>query len=717
MPKRNHRILSTCCAVLLPAIASMHGLQASEADSLRRLLPDMDKAERLTTLETLLELSYETDDTAYQLRCANELIGEARRQHNAMEEANALAHRATIYYNNDMNDSVFAVLPADLARIRAFGLGNEHTRQVYYEIWAHIANTYVFAGQNNLAIHETMNMFDDAKNHDDSFGMGIAYGIMGTAYANLRSFDQSIDAFQKSLALLSSQDPLPPILPDTYAYFGNALNDMKAYDELQRLTYRWKEDLDRFMAQHQLMDNPIADVYLSYYHMACVQAALGQQKLEQAEEQLALARTHILTLESFHGGKWLYYTAQLNLQAGRFDKALAYNNLRLEQLATQSDQSVVVMVRQQRAEIMERLHRYEEAARLYRSIYLLNDSLNAQDTKAQLNEMNTIFQVNELEMEKERAQMRFIYIALTIIAVALGVILFFRMRSARKLQQAHAKLQTAYADLQAANEVIEQTTAAKERIESELRIARQIQMGMVPATFPTLPDLFLYASMTPAKEVGGDLYDYLFAESATDTPASRKLYFCLGDVSGKGVPASLFMSQATRLFRALAKQGLMPAEIATRLNDELTENNDNGMFVTMFIGLADLDSGHLHFCNAGHNPPVLIRNGKALFLEMEPNAPIGLWPGLDYEGEQIESIADVPMLIYTDGLNEAENQQQEQFGDDRLLELLQQTPFVSARQTIDMLKNEVEKHRDGAEPNDDLTMLCLEIKKNCTTKT
>jgi serine phosphatase RsbU (regulator of sigma subunit) len=301
--------------------------------------------------------------------------------------------------------------------------------------------------------------------------------------------------------------------------------------------------------------------------------------------------------------------------------------------------------------------------------------------------------------------------------VALGVILFFRMRSARKLQQAHAKLQTAYADLQAANEVIEQTTAAKERIESELRIARQIQMGMVPATFPTLPDLFLYASMTPAKEVGGDLYDYLFAESATDTPASRKLYFCLGDVSGKGVPASLFMSQATRLFRALAKQGLMPAEIATRLNDELTENNDNGMFVTMFIGLADLDSGHLHFCNAGHNPPVLIRNGKALFLEMEPNAPIGLWPGLDYEGEQIESIADVPMLIYTDGLNEAENQQQEQFGDDRLLELLQQTPFVSARQTIDMLKNEVEKHRDGAEPNDDLTMLCLEIKKNCTTKT
>jgi serine phosphatase RsbU (regulator of sigma subunit) len=209
--------------------------------------------------------------------------------------------------------------------------------------------------------------------------------------------------------------------------------------------------------------------------------------------------------------------------------------------------------------------------------------------------------------------------------------------------------------------------------------------------------------MVPAKEVGGDLYGYLLLED--------KLYFALGDVSGKGVPASLFMAQATRLFRTLAAQEMMPAEICTRINDALSgEDNERGMFVTMFMGLVDLKTGHLIFCNAGHNPPVLITEGKSEFIEMIPNAPIGLWPGLEYEGEEIESIMDTPLFIYSDGLNEAENREQEQFSDERLLDLLATTPFESAQQTISMLSSEVEKHRDGAEPNDDLTMLCVKVR-------
>jgi serine phosphatase RsbU (regulator of sigma subunit) len=186
----------------------------------------------------------------------------------------------------------------------------------------------------------------------------------------------------------------------------------------------------------------------------------------------------------------------------------------------------------------------------------------------------------------------------------------------------------------------------------------------------------------------------------------------LGDVSGKGVPASLFMAQATRLFRTLAAQQMMPAEICTRINDALSgEDNEAGMFVTLFMGLVDLKTGHLDFCNAGHNPPALISPNKAEFLVMQPNAPIGLWPGLEYEGEELESILDIPMLVYSDGLNEAENRQQKQFSDERLLNLLATTPFESAQQTIEMLNREVEKHRDGAEPNDDLTMMCLKIIK------
>jgi serine phosphatase RsbU (regulator of sigma subunit) len=206
----------------------------------------------------------------------------------------------------------------------------------------------------------------------------------------------------------------------------------------------------------------------------------------------------------------------------------------------------------------------------------------------------------------------------------------------------------------------------------------------------------------PARAVGGDLYGYLLMDN--------QLYFCLGDVSGKGVPASLFMAQATRLFRTLASQKMKPAEIATRINDALAgEDNETGMFVTMFIGLANLRTGHLYFCNAGHNPPLLIRDGKPSFIDMLPNFPIGLMPEFDYKGEEIEDINNCPLFIYSDGLNEAENRQQEQFSDERLITLLEETPFMSSRQAIDMLHTAVEIHRDGAEPSDDLTMLCLRI--------
>ena len=245
--------------------------------------------------------------------------------------------------------------------------------------------------------------------------------------------------------------------------------------------------------------------------------------------------------------------------------------------------------------------------------------------------------------------------------------------------------------------------AVQERIESELRIARDIQMSMVPSLFPEREGLDMFALMTPAKEVGGDLYGYLLM--------GDKLYFAVGDVSGKGVPASLFMAQATRLFLTLAKQGMMPAEICTRINDALSgDDNENGMFVTFWLGLLDLTTGHLDFCNAGHNPPVIggdEHHGE--FLDMIPNAPIGLWPGLEYEGEEIDSIKGRPLFIYTDGLNEAENPQREQFGDERLLEFLRNTHFDTAQQVIEALKAEVETHRNGAEPNDDLTMMCLKV--------
>jgi sigma-B regulation protein RsbU (phosphoserine phosphatase) len=252
-------------------------------------------------------------------------------------------------------------------------------------------------------------------------------------------------------------------------------------------------------------------------------------------------------------------------------------------------------------------------------------------------------------------------------------------------------------------EELKETTAQKASIESELNVASNIQMSMLPSVFPDREGLDMFASMTPAKEVGGDLYGYLLKDD--------KLYFCVGDVSGKGVPASLFMAQVTRLFRTLANQMITPADICTQMNEALSgEENLTCMFVTLFIGLVDLNTGHLSFCNAGHNPPV-IGGGEhhGEFLQMLPNFPIGVMPGLEFEGEEIGSIKGRPLFIYTDGLNEAENREHDQFGDDHLIDILRNTHFDTARQVVETLAAKVEEHRDGADPNDDLTMMCLRI--------
>ena len=354
-------------------------------------------------------------------------------------------------------------------------------------------------------------------------------------------------------------------------------------------------------------------------------------------------------------------------------------------------------------------HREDSARAMgIRILDILDSAITTQKQSASA-ELATIYHTNEKEAEiaYQHAKMSKIQMiaGLATLALIIVFLLFYtwhKRQAAHRLRAAHEKLEEAHEKLQSAYDKLEETTQAKERIESELRIARNIQMSMVPNTFPTREGLDMFASMTPAREVGGDLYGYVMIDD--------ELYFCVGDVSGKGVPASLFMAQATRLFRILATQHMMPAEIVTRMNSVLTESNEQGMFITMFIGLVDLNSGRMDYCNAGHNPPVLGVDGDDRFMEgIETNAPIGLWPNLEYIGESVENIRNKMLLVYTDGLNEAENLQKEQFGEDRLLEILNHRHFNSCKELIDHLDAEVEKHRNGAEPNDDLTMMCLMV--------
>ena len=642
---------------------------------------------------------------ADELEMIRMLLADKEKTGNPDSIAPVLAARDATFYNYAMSDSVLHYAPVDMKRLLSMGKWKQ-----YYDVWMYKINTLIYYNNlKNMALREVQAMYEDAMNRGDDYGMGIAYYTMGNVYMCMGSLVESADAFNKGLDILTDISPLPTIVPELFSNYGDVLNDQKQYGQLKELTVRWKTFLNALLEEKKYVVGnkeksrlTVAeqDILWFYYDIACTQAAIGLGNTEQADQLLQNARKHIPDGLPFLEKSWLSHMTQLRYKQGRYAEAFELSNKRIAMVQPDEDKYAYIGDLVQRAEILNSLGNYEQTAALYKDLYQTIDSINRADTKSQLTEMNTIFEVNDLKMKQEREQFRLMMIIVGIIVLALVVFIVFRTIAARHLKKAHQKLQETHEELLTAYDQLEETTTAKERIESDLRIARNIQMGMVPHVFPDRKDLDLYASMTPAKEVGGDLYGYLLSDD--------KLYFCLGDVSGKGVPASLFMAQATRLFRTLAAQQLMPAQIATQINEALSgEDNETNMFVTMFIGLLDLTSGHLDFCNAGHNPPVLLRNGKPEFIKMVPNVPIGLMQGLDFIGETIDDITDCPFFVYTDGLNEAENRQFEQFSDERLLDILEQTPFESCQQTIELLRDEVERHRDGAEPNDDLTMLCV----------
>lgn len=697
---RIHRFL--ICAVLL---LSATVLYSDEAEELRRSLPKLQGEKKLAALERLLDISMENDDYQSQINCLYAHMNEARRQGNSDDEGADLLTRCLLFYNNDQNDSLLYYARGDLKTLAKNGQW-----VLYDRMWFSLANTYVYSDSLATGLKEAQTMYEDAKQREDVVGQGLAYMAMGNAYFNMHNMEEASVVYQKAIDQLITLHPLPLDIPPLFSSQCDVLERIHAYQELSQLTVRWKEAIEQIVKDYNHpADYPAMIQNWAYYYIGCAQAALGLLQNEEASRMLAQARKYILSEEDETFRSWLFYQAKLCKQRSQNGEALLYNTQLLRLVEDVDDKAELIRVKQQRAEIMTAMGKDKTAAELYREIYQISDSMNIKDTKRQLAEMNARFNVDELEMKQARLKMEQaqqqrlgIIIIASIIVTSLVIFIYFRLRSAKRLKIAHTELEKTHSELLTAYDQLEETTAAKERIESDLRIARDIQRSMVPSTFPDRPDLDIYASMTPAKEVGGDLYGYLLQDD--------KLYFVLGDVSGKGVPASLFMAQATRLFRTLAAQQMMPAEICTRINDALSgEDNEAGMFVTMFMGLVDLKTGHLDFCNAGHNPPVLVESGKAAFIEMLPNAPIGLWPGMQYEGEELQSIMDKPLFVYSDGLNEAENRQQEQFSDERLVEILEKTPFESSKQMIELLSTEVEKHRDGAEPNDDLTMLCVRV--------
>ncbi|MBO6222821.1 MAG: SpoIIE family protein phosphatase [Bacteroidales bacterium] len=248
-----------------------------------------------------------------------------------------------------------------------------------------------------------------------------------------------------------------------------------------------------------------------------------------------------------------------------------------------------------------------------------------------------------------------------------------------------------------------ETTAQKASMENELDVARNIQMSMLPMTWPAFPDrddIDIWGGVTPAKAVGGDLFDFCLREN--------KLFFCIGDVSGKGVPASLVMAVISSMFRTLSASGYAPDKLISVINDSVSDRNDNLMFVTFFVGELDLQTGDLKYCNAGHNAPVVLKDGVPKMLEADANIPVGVKSGWNYSLQQTKLPSGSSLFLYTDGLTEATRADGTLFGEERIFSSLASLKASSSSRDIsEYMKSKVREFVGEAEQSDDLTILVI----------
>ena len=281
-----------------------------------------------------------------------------------------------------------------------------------------------------------------------------------------------------------------------------------------------------------------------------------------------------------------------------------------------------------------------------------------------------------------------------------------RVKSKDEMLRLYTSFRSMQKSLNWQMEELKQVNEQKGRIEGELQIASNIQKAMLPKIFPPYPDrddIDIYGQQTPAKEVGGDLFDFYIRD--------EKLFFCIGDVSGKGIPASLVMAVARSLFRTLSMHEPHPDRIISLMNDRMAEDNELNMFVTLFLGVLDLPTGRMRYCNAGHNSPLVLtdKDQKKEFLPCDSNLPIGIMGGWKFTLQETNIVPGTTLFLYTDGLTEAENISNELFGEERMIESV---PFLNdSKEIIKKVTEDVGVFTGEAEQSDDLTMLTIRYTK------
>jgi len=246
---------------------------------------------------------------------------------------------------------------------------------------------------------------------------------------------------------------------------------------------------------------------------------------------------------------------------------------------------------------------------------------------------------------------------------------------------------------------LHQANLEKERIGGELRVASQIQQSMLPHSHILHDDVSIFGSLVPAREVGGDLYDYFIRD--------EKLFFCIGDVSGKGAPSAMVMGVIHSLFRAFSAHENNPAHIMQAINEVSCQGNDSNIFVTLFLGVLDLPTGLLRYCDAGHDAPMMLADGQCSMIDVNPHLPVGVFDDVKYGIQETKLEPNITLFLYTDGLTEAKNIERKQFGIKRVEEVLAANSGLHPEQLLESVRMSVHEFVGDAEQSDDLTMLAI----------
>ena len=343
----------------------------------------------------------------------------------------------TYLYNNDLNDSLIIQAPVDMTFYKKTG-----DWENYYRTWTHLVNTYTFSGKVNTALKEVKLMHSDATERHDKFGLALADYAMGNAYNNMGYLDEAIDCYDQSLKLIDDVDINSSTVNDIFSYYCDALNEKGAYEVMTSITTRWRAYLDK-MKQAGKMNKEMRRVWYAYYYLACAQQNLGLNRLNEAEADIDAADENKVGGQVFIGMSVLYYRAQLMLQRGDYRKALEYNTLRMNQSRDYDDKSSMVLIYKQRAQILMNIGQYEEAAVMYRNISELTDSVYKRDARTQITELNTLFRVSELDMEKQLERNRYLMLTAIIVCVALALLVGYWYWMNRRLRKKNEELAVA----------------------------------------------------------------------------------------------------------------------------------------------------------------------------------------------------------------------------------------------------------------------------------